>query len=342
MRYVVLAVLSAFLFGSATPVGKLLLETVPPFCLAGLLYLGAALGVLPFCLKAPGGLRLRQMDRKNYSRLLGAIGFGGVCGPVLLLFGLRLAPAASVSMWLNLELAATAVLGTVLFRDHLGRKGWIGVIGTIAACVMLTWHGDRIGLNALLLVGGASLCWGLDNHLTALIDGITPTQSTFWKGIVAGSTNLIVGVGVEGGGMAPWALVAAMGVGVAAYGFSIPLYIHAAQHIGATRSQMIFASAPFFGVALSIVILGEAFSGIQMAAAAVLIVALITLFGDRHTHGHVHEAHSHAHAHDHDDGHHGHDHAATEPAPHHNHWHDHPPMSHRHPHWPDIHHRHGH
>jgi hypothetical protein len=28
----------------------------------------------------------------------------------------------------------------------------------------------------------ACACWGLDNQLTALIDGITPSQTAFWKG----------------------------------------------------------------------------------------------------------------------------------------------------------------
>lgn len=186
MRYIFLAILSAFFFGSATPVGKMLLESLPPFLLAGLFYAGAALGVLPFCLKAPDILKLRHLGRKNQWRLWGAIVFGGVCGPVLLLFGLRIASAASVAMWLSLELAATAVLGYFLFRDHLGPYGWLGVIGTIVASGMLSWHEGRIGLQALLLVGGACLCWGLDNHLTALIDDITPAQSTFWKGLAAG------------------------------------------------------------------------------------------------------------------------------------------------------------
>ena len=57
---------------------------------------------------------------------------------------------------------------------------------------------------ALLLVAAAGFCWGIDNHLTALIDGITPTQSTFWKGAIAGGTNLILSVILEPYGTAVW------------------------------------------------------------------------------------------------------------------------------------------
>lgn len=343
MLYLLIALLSAILFGASTPIGKLLLNHLPPFQLAGLLYMGAALGVLPFSVGDRHVSTIRRMGKKNAWRLTGAIGFGGIAGPVLLLFGLKIASAASVAMWLNLELVATAILGYFLFRDHLGPHGWIGVTGTLIAAVLLSWHeGGKIGGYALLLVGGAGLCWGLDNHLTALIDGITPSQSTFWKGLAAGTTNLLISFLFEPYSKALWPITSGLFIGIFSYGFSISLYILAAQHLGATRSQMIFSSAPFFGVTLSALILGESISRIQYLAALVLIVSLIALYRDRHAHVHTHDALSHRHKHRHDDHHHLHDHPEDDAALHHSHWHHHEPITHAYPHWPDIHHRHHH
>ncbi|MBA3859873.1 MAG: hypothetical protein C0507_23435, partial [Cyanobacteria bacterium PR.3.49] len=51
MFAIVLAVLSAMLFAGAAPAGKAMLATLPPFQLAGLFYLGAALGVSPMIIK---------------------------------------------------------------------------------------------------------------------------------------------------------------------------------------------------------------------------------------------------------------------------------------------------
>ncbi|MGL4650790.1 MAG: DMT family transporter, partial [Caldilineaceae bacterium] len=192
---------AAALFGSATPLSKALLETLPPVQMAGLLYLGAALGVLPLLFRRPrtadGGRaptrRLRlpwQMDRVTQRRLAGAVLFGGVLGPILLMLGLQLAAAGSVSLWLNLEAVATALLGFFLFRDRLDRLGWLGAAGIVAASLLLSWGEGAAGLRAGLLVALACLCWGADNHLTALIDGISPAESTFWKGTVAGSVSL--------------------------------------------------------------------------------------------------------------------------------------------------------
>jgi drug/metabolite transporter (DMT)-like permease len=338
MQYILIVFLSAILFGASTPIGKILLDTLPPFLLAGLLYFGAALGVLPFSIRKHKVTGIRNIGRKNMFRLFGAISFGGVAGPVLLLFGLQIASASSVALWLNLELAATAILGYLFFRDHLGPYGWIGVIGTLIASVILSWHEGGIGIYALILVGGASICWGVDNHLTALIDGLTPSQSTFWKGMVAGSTNLIISFFLESTGRDIWMMVLAIIVGIFAYGFSISLYIFAAQNMGATRSQMIFSSAPFFGVILSILLLGESISRAQIAAAMVLIASLSVLFRDQHSHFHTHKAVNHRHRHKHDDKHHNHDHSDSEDSL----WHNHESISHSHPHWPDIHHRHNH
>ncbi|MCB0137808.1 MAG: DMT family transporter, partial [Caldilineaceae bacterium] len=173
IRPFLLALAAAALFGAATPFSKSLLADLSPFQLSGLLYLGAAAGVLPIALRGRGLLRPWAMDTRTRRLLLGAVIFGGIVGPVLMLFGLRMAAAASVALWLNLEAVATALLGVWVFRDHLGRNGWIGAAGILLASVLLSWGQGAAGWQAGLLVAGACVCWGLDNHMTALIDGIT-------------------------------------------------------------------------------------------------------------------------------------------------------------------------
>jgi threonine/homoserine efflux transporter RhtA len=227
---------------------------------------------------------------------------------VAVLYGLRLASAATVSMWLNLELAATAVLGVLIFKDHLGRAGWLGAGGTFAAALLLTWQEGAAGPAAFGFLAAAGLCWGLDNHLTALIDNISPARSTLFKGIAAGMTNTAIGLATEPFST-DWALVAAaLALGAFSYGISICLYILSAQNLGATRSQMVFSAAPFFGVLLSVVILGESLSVLQILAALLLMLSLAVLFRDRHGHFHTHDPMAHTHRHSHGDGHHDHIH----------------------------------
>lgn len=339
----VTALVSALLFAAATPVSKVLLSGSAPVLLAGLLYLGAAIGVLPVVLVERRRGVSKTYDAASRWRLFGAILCGGVLGPIAYLFGLKLAAASSVSLWLNLELVATAVLGHFLFRDHLGRFGWAGVVGVVTAGAMLSF-GAGSNVLAILLVTAACAFWGLDNHLTALIDGITPAQSTLWKGMAAGTFNIVLAtiLGASWPGASTWSV--ALLVGALSYGVSIALYIASAQQLGATRAQIIFASSPFLAAVLSAIFLSEPFGVVHLFAVGVLIVSVFLLLKDRqvHLHEHTHEQLEHDHSHRHDDEHHTHTHDGLPSSTRHTHRHAHEPVTHRHPHWPDLHHRHEH
>ncbi|PIE23317.1 MAG: EamA family transporter [Planctomycetota bacterium] len=353
-RGLLLGLVSALLFGIATPASKQLLASLPATVLAGLLYLGAALALLPIVLRRKGERRREQdggggapaqerkrPDRRNQLRLLGAVFFGGVAGPVLLLLGLERAQAASVSMLLSLETVATAVLALLFFREQMGRWTWIASAGVVVASGMLAFDRGVPSLIGALLVLAACVAWGLDNNLTAVIDGFTPSESTFWKGLIAGVVNLSLGFALHRTGLSGawlWALL----VGALSYGMSITLYIHSAQLIGAVRSQMVFATAPVFGVVGALAWLGEALVPLQLGAAALLAVALLLLSLERHEHEHVHEAVEHEHSHRHDEGHHLHQHEGLPASHRHSHRHRHERLIHSHQHWPDLHHRHQH
>ena len=332
--------LAALLFGASTPASKALLAEVGPLPLAGLLYLGAALAVLPF--SARGGSPVRRRAPRNLVALGGAVVFGGVLGPALLLYGLQLAPSASVSLWLNLETVATAVLALLFFRENLEGRVWLANIGVVLAGVLLAAP-DGFGMApAALLVAAGCVCWGLDNNWTATIDGFTPEQTTLAKGLVAGAFNLALGVALGQPLPGAGGVLAALVVGALAYGASIVLYIRGAQHLGATRSQMLFATAPFLGVALAWVALAEPIEGVQIAAGAVLVGSLVVMLSAHHEHAHTHEPTVHTHLHHHDDGHHDHTHPDLPAGAWHTHEHRHEHLSHTHPHQPDLHHRHSH
>ena len=212
----------------------------------------------------------------------------------------------------------------------------------LAGALLLSANEGASGLAAGGLVLAACTCWGLDNHLTALIDGITPSQTAFWKGLAAGAVNLTIGLASARLAASPAALLAGLGVGALAYGASIALLISASQSLGATRAQSAFASAPFFGALFAMRFLGEPLGGAQLAAALLFGAGVALLGRDRHAHTHAHAALEHEHGHRHDDGHHDHPHPGEPRSLWHTHRHRHEQLVHRHPHWPDLHHRHEH
>lgn len=341
MAPVVWCLCAAVLFGASTPLAKTLLEQMDPWALAGLLYLGAALATVPFAFR--GGSAEARWSRRNLLALGGAVVFGGIAGPVLLLFGLAEVDASSAALWLNLETVATSLLALLLFRESIDRKAWVALVCITGAGVVLALPVEAGTLRGALLIGAACICWGLDNNLTSIIDGWTPAQSTAVKGMVAGTTNLAIASLLGGGvsGLEPATLVIALTVGAVCYGVSLVLYIRGAQQLGASRSQILFSTAPFAGVAVAVILLGDELNILFVVAGALMAAGIVLLHREHHGHRHRHTATVHTHRHRHDDGHHSHDHEA-DVAGWHIHEHAHDDVVHEHAHRPDLHHRHVH
>jgi len=335
---IVSALAAAALFGAAIPLCKPLLTELAPTTLAGLLYLGAAAALAPMALRE--GFPSFAGRGVNLARLAGVVVFGGALAPVLLLAALGRAPAGSVALWLNLEVVATALLARAFFREHLAAPGALAILLVCAASTLLALptHAGGAPASALLLVAAACLCWALDNNWTSRIDAFTPAQSSFAKGLVAGSVNLALGL-AGGGSLTPANAGLALGLGAVCYGLSLALLVSAAQQLGAARSQLAFATASLWGVALAWLLLGEPVLPLQIAAGALMALALVLLGREGHGHWHQHQALTHRHAHRHDDDHHTHPHPEGLPEHSHSHEHHHAAQAHAPPHRPDLHHR---
>ena len=128
---VVYALLSAALFGVSTPAAKFLVGSIHPVTLAGLLYCGAGVGLAVLKRLLPSivtGAPEVAVSRAELPWLAGAIGAGGVLGPLLLMFGLSRTEAATASLLLTLEGAATALMARFIFHEkhrppYSGRHG---------------------------------------------------------------------------------------------------------------------------------------------------------------------------------------------------------------------------
>jgi len=114
------ALASAVLFGASTPFAKLLLgQGVNPWLLAGLLYLGSGAGLSAIYLarRALGVASVEApLRRTDIAWLSLVILFGGVVGPLLLMFGLALTAASTAALLLNLEGLATMAIAWIVFR----------------------------------------------------------------------------------------------------------------------------------------------------------------------------------------------------------------------------------
>ena len=328
--------LAAILFGASAPAASKLAGDVPTLVLAGLLYLGAGLAVLPAVLRRPP---TRQALQRDWRPALVAVIAGGAVGPALLVAGLARTSAATASILLNLELAATVLLAATIFREHLGRRVAMGAALVTGAGMILVWEpGAEVSVGALL-IAAACVAWGIDNGVTAKIDQLGPEHVVLLKGAIAGAANLMLGLAFADDitGISAGAVVAALAVGAAGYGASIVLWVKGARDLGAARGQLIFATAPFIGVLIAWVALGEAVAWVQLVAVALAAAGVAMSIESAHEHGHRHEPVEH----EHNDDHHDHHHDVPAQARH-THQHRHVERTHAHPHVPDLHHRHPH
>ena len=348
-KAVVLALLSAALFGVSTPAAKLLLGTIEPAVLAGLLYCGAGLGVavLRRLSRSSAGIQVAEevpLGRSHLPWLAAAIVAGGIVGPLLLMMGLARTDAASASLLLTLEGVATALLAWFVFHENFDRRIAFGMASLVAGAAVLSWTGQPTlqGLLGPAAIVGACVAWGLDNNFTRKVSLADPLQIVELKGLVAGPVNLAIGLWAGGGLPSLTPIVLAGIVGFLGYGVSLVLFVHALRHLGTARTGAYFSTAPFLGAVAALLLLGEPIT-VRLVVAGLLMAFGVWLhLTEQHEHEHEHRPLAHAHAHVHDE-HHRHSHQASDPPGEpHAHEHSHGWVRHAHPHLPDMHHTHRH
>jgi drug/metabolite transporter (DMT)-like permease len=337
-----MALVAAALFGASAPVAKRLLAEIAPPMLAALLYAGAGLAALPFAART-WKRREAPLRASDVPLLAGVVLFGGVAGPLLLLYGLARTSATLASLLLNLEAVFTTAIAVIVFREWIGRRGLLALAVVVGGCALSTWAagGATASLFGPLAVAGACACWAVDNNLTQRLSLKDPLAVVSVKGLGAAPIAFIIARAAHAAWPSTGALVGALALGAVSYGASLVLYVRATRTLGAARTGVLFAAAPFVGAALAIPVAGEPPS-LRVAGAALLIAAGVwLLLTERHAHRHRHEPIDHEHLHTHDE-HHQHAHRGDEGPEPHSHPHHHEPIEHAHPHASDAHHRHKH
>jgi drug/metabolite transporter (DMT)-like permease len=343
------ALLAALLFGISAPLAKLLLGEVQPVPLAALLYLGSGVGAFLMLLlhrTLNGGMTIEaHLSRSDLPWLVGAMLAGGVAAPIILLLGLERTPASTASLLLNFESVATTLIAVYFFKESIDRRiSWAVGLVTFAS-ILLSWTSGQWGFSlGALGVVGACFLWGLDNNFTRHISAKNPLIIVGVKGLGAGTFSLVLTTVLNQDFPSIKVIGLAMLLGSISYGISIQLFIMAMRHLGAARTSTLFGTAPFIGVALSLLLLHEVPQFLFWVAIPIMLVGAWLMLTENHDHHHIHEHVEHTHAHSHPDEHHEHICPANVPLINctHSHAHFHKPLKHVHPHAPDLHHRHEH
>jgi drug/metabolite transporter (DMT)-like permease len=196
-----------------------------------------------------------------------------IAAPILLMLGLTMTTAANASLLNNFEIAATSVIALLIFGEKISRRLWSAIaLVTLSSIILSVEREGSFSFapgSALVLL--ASVCWGFENNCTRMLSGKNPLHIVVIKGVFSGLGSLIIAfIAGERAGVALYAL-AAMALGFVAYGLSIMCYIYAQRELGAAKTCVYYAVAPFIGAGLSLLIFREIPSASFIAALVIMI-----------------------------------------------------------------------
>lgn len=344
------AILAALLFGISAPLAKVLLGNIEPIPLAAFLYLGSGIGLFLYQsirhFASKQNIAEASLSKKDFPWLLGAIIFGGIIAPIILMISLQKTPASTASLLLNFESVATTFIAFIIFKENIGKRVGLAVGLITLSSILLSWDfSNQWGLSiGALGVIFACICWGIDNNFTRNISAKNPFSIVKIKGIGAGLFSLFLSFLLKNPMPDLKIILGAMLLGFFSYGLSIVLFVLAMRDLGSARTSAFFGTAPFIGAILSFLIYNSLPNVMFIIALPIMILGTILLFKDEHGHNHLHEPTKHEHKHAHNDGHHNHIHENMNisSGTYHSHIHEHEALEHTHQHMPDIHHRHNH
>jgi drug/metabolite transporter (DMT)-like permease len=166
--------------------------------------------------------------------------------------------AFEVSVLLNLECVATTLLARFVFSESVSGKTWFAVAlifaGGILASIQIE---DGLSISpAAFYLASACFLWALDTNLTRYVP-LAPKHITILKGLIAGSFNLALGIVIGEKIASTGSLLEAIALGATSFGFGFVLFIVALQKIGAARTGAYFATAPFIGMLVAVLLLKE-------------------------------------------------------------------------------------
>jgi drug/metabolite transporter (DMT)-like permease len=253
------AIATALFFGLSTPLAKHFLSEVQPLMLAGLMYLGGGLGLIPiYVLRNRIQRPIAFLKVEDWRILLGSMVAGGLAAPILLMTGLEQTSASVASLLLNFESVFTALVAWTIFKEACHWRVLLGILVITTGGILVSHSGPSVDLSwGALAILGTCLAWAIDSNFTAKIAHRDPLQVAIFKSGGTGLMNTAIAT-LIGQSWPPFSVLWQIyGAGFVGYGLTYCSFVMALRYIGASRTGAFFALSPLVGVAIAIIFLGD-------------------------------------------------------------------------------------
>lgn len=266
------AILAAALYALNAPISKLLLIQIPSTMMAGLLYLGAGIGMF-LMEKITKNTQEQPLTKKELPFTIAMVVLD-IAAPIFLMIGLTKCSAANASLLNNFEIVATSLIALFIFREVISKRLWFAIVLVTISSILLSFE-DMSSLEfswGSLFVLLACICWGFENNCTRMLSSKNPAQIVIIKGFGSGCGALVLSLIIGEYYFHIGYIILALLLGFVAYGLSIYFYIYAQRDLGAAKTSTYYAISPFIGAALSLIIFREQPSVIFLIALAIMAI----------------------------------------------------------------------
>lgn len=202
----------------------------------------------------------KSLSKKDIPYVIGMV-LLDIAAPILMMFGLERTSAANASLLNNFEIVITSLVALLIFKEKISGRLWLGIAAITVSCIILSFESVeafQFSIGSLLILL-AAVCWGFENNCTRKISSSDPLEIVLIKGLCSGTGSIIIGfsIGERIEVANIWAIFAALGIGVVAYGLSIFFYIYAQRLVGAAKTSAYYAINPFVAVIFSLLLFME-------------------------------------------------------------------------------------
>lgn len=271
------------LWGFAFVPIKWALAEVPPFMLAALRFLFAALPAVLFVPRP--AMPLRTMVA--YGVAIGVLQFG------FLFLGMKLGmPAGLSSLVIQLQVFFTIGLAVAFAGDRLHRWNVVAALMALAGVVMLGAYklasGAHAPLAGFLLIVAAAVAWAVGNLIAKQAKGADMFSLVVWSSLVPPPALALLSWLTEGGTDAfravanaswtAWAAVLFLAWGATLFGFSV--WNRLVQRYPSPLISPFALLIPVSGLASGALLLGERLSAMQTAGVVLVFAGLaVNVYG---------------------------------------------------------------
>ena len=272
------------IWGGTFVAGKIVVATLTPLMGSFTRYVVACVALLIAAFVLEGGLP--RLSGRQWAATF-VLGLFGVFSYNLFFMGaLDELPASRAALIIALNPAITIAISAVALKESLGARRWLGVVVALLGVAIVVSRGDLTTLGA----GGAGLgelymfaavtSWALYTILgRKVLGGLTPLAATNYAALWG---TLLLGLVAAPAfdtlhpTLFDWRMVVSLlYLGILGTALAFVWYYISVKKVGASTTSIFNNLVPVFGVAISVLVLGEPLLVSMLVGGAVTILGVL-------------------------------------------------------------------